>query len=81
MQDYPSIVKHPMDLGTMRTRLQRNEYTDPWAICDDFRLMVDNACLYNKRTSRVHRAALKVQHAARLTCSWPSCLTRASTRS
>jgi hypothetical protein len=50
-----------MDLSTIRTKLQRGEYTDPWAVCDDYRLMVENACIYNKRITRVYRAALKVK--------------------
>lgn len=58
-----------MDLSTIRNRLQRGEYEEPWALCDDVRLMVDNACLYNKRISRVHRAALKVRNCLVFVCT------------
>ncbi len=59
-QDYPLVIKHPMDLQTIHRKLTSNEYTDPWQICDDVRLMVENAWLYNKKGSRVHKAASKV---------------------
>lgn len=63
-------MKHPMDLKTIREKLGRNEYIDPWAVCDDVRLMVDNACIFNKKGSRVYKAALKVLRRV------PCCLAR-----
>ena len=59
-QDYPDIIKRPMDLSTIQRKLESNEYQEPWQVCDDVRLMFDNAMLYNKKGSRVYRAAQKV---------------------
>lgn len=32
--DYPRFVSHPMDLGTVRARLDRREYSNPQDFCD-----------------------------------------------
>ncbi|OMJ13707.1 SWR1 complex bromodomain subunit bdf1 [Smittium culicis] len=45
--DYPSIVKHPMDMSTIRDKLQNNEYQDAIEFKDDFLLMLNNCYLYN----------------------------------
>ena len=49
-----------MDLSTIERRLKSGHYKDPWGYCDDFRLMVDNACLYNKKAHRVYKDAVTV---------------------
>jgi E1A/CREB-binding protein len=54
-QDYPTIIKRPMDLQTMSTKLAHNAYQDPWAFCDDFRLIIDNAWTYNKKASKIYK--------------------------
>ena len=58
--DYFDVVKHPMDLQTIKTKLDTGRYADPWEFCDDVWLMFENAWLYNKRTSRVHRHCSKL---------------------
>ena len=45
--DYPEIVKCPMDLGTIRQRLEANEYVDASDLAADVRLVFSNAMLYN----------------------------------
>jgi hypothetical protein len=30
--DYPTIIKNPMDLGTISKKLKENKYTDPWEV-------------------------------------------------
>ncbi|KAK4531987.1 hypothetical protein CCYA_CCYA10G2844 [Cyanidiococcus yangmingshanensis] len=46
--DYFEIVKQPMDLGTIRQRLETGEYgTDPEAFRRDVRLVWSNAMTYN----------------------------------
>jgi hypothetical protein len=44
--DYFDIIKKPMDLLTIQKKLNSGEYRDPHEICDDIRLMWDNAWLY-----------------------------------
>ncbi|CAG0903715.1 unnamed protein product [Darwinula stevensoni] len=58
--DYFDIVKQPMDLSTIKRRLDTGQYADPWQYVDDVWLMLDNAWLYNRRTSRVFKYCTKL---------------------
>jgi E1A/CREB-binding protein len=58
--DYFDIVKKPMDLSTIKKKLDTGQYTDPWQYADDVWLMFSNAWLYNRKTSRVYRYCSKV---------------------
>jgi hypothetical protein len=58
--DYPTIIKHPMDISTMHNKLLRGEYKHPLQFCDDAWLMFNNAWLYNKKTTRVYKMCTKV---------------------
>ncbi|OTF78374.1 histone acetyltransferase-like protein [Euroglyphus maynei] len=58
--DYFNIIKHPMDLSTIKRNLDTGQYTDPWQYVDDVWLMFDNAWLYNRKTSRVYRHCTKL---------------------
>lgn len=49
-----------MDLQTIKRKLDMDQYDEPWDYVDDIWLMIDNAQTYNKRNSRVYRAAQKV---------------------
>lgn len=53
--DYPSIVKSPIDLATIKEKLIGGAYGSPWDVVDDFWLMFNNAWLYNKKTSKVYK--------------------------
>lgn len=55
LQDYYDIVKKPMDLSTIKRKLDTGQYADPWEYVDDVWLMFDNAWLYNRKTSRVYK--------------------------
>jgi len=44
---YPSIIKKPMDLGTMHEKLQRGEYTSAKKFEEDFRLIIQNCKKFN----------------------------------
>ncbi|XP_011493407.2 CREB-binding protein [Aedes aegypti] len=58
--DYFDIVRKPMDLSTIRKKLDSGQYSDPWEYVDDVWLMFDNAWLYNRKTSRVYRYCTKL---------------------
>ncbi|XP_044255376.1 CREB-binding protein-like isoform X6 [Tribolium madens] len=58
--DYFDIIKRPMDLSTIKKKLDIGQYTDPWEYVDDVWLMFDNAWLYNRKTSRVYRYCTKL---------------------
>ncbi|MCL4122459.1 UNVERIFIED_CONTAM: hypothetical protein GTU68_034122, partial [Idotea baltica] len=58
--DYFDIIKKPMDLSTIKRRLDTGYYNDPWDYVDDVWLMFDNAWIYNRKTSRVYRYCTKL---------------------
>ncbi|XP_030480233.2 transcription factor GTE3, chloroplastic [Cannabis sativa] len=56
--DYNSIIKHPMDLGTVKSRLlNKTLYKSPIEFADDVRLTFNNAMLYNPKGQDVHSMA------------------------
>ncbi|CAM9147228.1 unnamed protein product, partial [Ectocarpus fasciculatus] len=55
--DYFEIVKRPMDLGSIRKRLENGIYRDWEDTAQDIRLTFDNAMLYNAKTDDVHQVA------------------------
>ncbi|CAM9843198.1 unnamed protein product [Chrysoparadoxa australica] len=58
LPDYTRVVKHPMDLGTVRKNLDAGRYHDPEEFSADVRLVFTNAMLYNTdRASVVHQCA------------------------
>ena len=58
--DYFDVIKNPMDLSTIKEKLDTGKYTDPWQFVTDMWLMFDNAWLYNRRNSRVYRMCSKL---------------------
>ncbi|KAG8364880.1 hypothetical protein BUALT_Bualt18G0044400 [Buddleja alternifolia] len=52
--DYHDIIKHPMDLGTIKTRLSQNLYKSPTEFAEDVRLVFRNAMTYNPKGQDVH---------------------------
>ena len=48
LPDYFKIVKYPMDLGTVKKRLENNYYWCAQECVDDIKLMFNNCYLYNK---------------------------------
>lgn len=52
--DYFSVIKHPMDLGTVKTKLLSGEYASPLGFVADVRLTFSNAMTYNPRENNVH---------------------------
>lgn len=57
LHDYHTIVKKPMDLGTVKTRLSKSWYKSPLEFAEDVRLTFNNAMLYNPKGHEVHRMA------------------------
>ena len=47
-QDYYEIVKHPMDLGTIKKRLETKHYFSARECIQDFHVMFKNCYTYNK---------------------------------
>lgn len=60
VQDYFDIVKNPMDLSTIKRKLDTGQYEEPWQYIEDIWLMFNNAWLYNRKTSRVYKYCSKL---------------------
>ncbi|CAM8959825.1 unnamed protein product [Rhodiola kirilowii] len=54
LHDYNQIVKKPMDLGTVKTKLTKNMYESPIEFAADVRLTFNNAMMYNPIGHDVH---------------------------
>ncbi|ESW19952.1 hypothetical protein PHAVU_006G168500 [Phaseolus vulgaris] len=55
--DYFTIISHPMDFGTIKTKLERNIYSGTEEFADDVRLTFSNAMKYNPPSNDVHLMA------------------------
>lgn len=58
--DYFEIIRTPMDMSSIRRKLDTGAYQDPWEFVNDVFLMFENAWVYNRKTSRVYRYCTKV---------------------
>ncbi|WOK97418.1 transcription factor GTE9 [Canna indica] len=52
--DYHTVIKHPMDLGTIKSKISSGAYTNPWGFVADVRLTFTNAMTYNPPSNNVH---------------------------
>lgn len=57
LPDYNDIIKFPMDLGTVKSRLQSGYYRELANFESDVHLTFDNAMVYNHASSEVHVVA------------------------
>lgn len=57
LHDYHTIVKKPMDLGTVKRKLSKSCYKSPLEFAEDVRLTFNNARLYNPVGHDVHTMA------------------------
>ena len=58
--DYFSIISKPMDLGTIRSKLEKNLYLATEEFAADVRLTFANAMIYNPPLNNVHQMAKKL---------------------
>ena len=59
---YFDIIKQPMDLSNMTTKLSQGLYKNRFEFEADFRLMVNNARQYNLVGSYVHNEAITLEN-------------------
>ncbi|KAK4395622.1 Transcription factor GTE10 [Sesamum angolense] len=52
--DYFNVIKHPMDLGTVKKKLLSGQYSSPMGLAADVRLTFKNALTYNPAGHDVH---------------------------
>ncbi|KAF0730314.1 hypothetical protein Ae201684_012312 [Aphanomyces euteiches] len=51
---YFTVISHPMDLGTIKKRMDSASYDTPDAFADDIRLVFENAMKFNNNNHWVH---------------------------
>uniref|UniRef100_A0A3Q4I5R4 Bromodomain containing 4 n=1 Tax=Neolamprologus brichardi TaxID=32507 RepID=A0A3Q4I5R4_NEOBR len=61
LHDYHDIIKHPMDLSTIKAKLENRQYRDPQEFAADVRLMFSNCYKYNPPDHEVVAMARKLQ--------------------
>uniref|UniRef100_A0A8C9XRV9 Bromodomain-containing protein 9 n=1 Tax=Sander lucioperca TaxID=283035 RepID=A0A8C9XRV9_SANLU len=59
---YSMIIKHPMDFSTMKDKIRNNDYNTVTEFKADFKLMCDNAMVYNRPETVYYKAAKKLLH-------------------
>mmetsp|Transcript_21071 Transcript_21071/g.27684 ORF Transcript_21071/g.27684 Transcript_21071/m.27684 type:complete len:210 (+) Transcript_21071:74-703(+) len=57
LYDYPQIIKKPMDLGTVKRKLDNEEYRSPAECAADVRLIWENCMTYNQDGSYYYNLA------------------------
>ncbi|XP_062109057.1 transcription factor GTE8-like isoform X2 [Humulus lupulus] len=55
--DYSTVIKHPMDLGTVKSKIASGSYSNPMEFYADVRLTFTNAMTYNPPGNDVHAMA------------------------
>ena len=62
LDDYPLVIKNPIDLGTIKQKLDEKKYwADPTQFLRDLTLMFDNCYHYNEPTSDVSDMGYQLQ--------------------
>ncbi|CAF0784933.1 unnamed protein product, partial [Didymodactylos carnosus] len=61
LHDYHDIIKKPMDLGTVKKKLENREYATPDEFANDVRLIFSNCYTYNGPNTDVVQMCKKVQ--------------------
>lgn len=61
--DYESVIKNPIDLGTMREKLKNGLYDSLEDLESDFTLMIKNCLLYNDKETIFYKAGVKMREA------------------
>lgn len=68
--DYYTIIKKPMDLGTVKKKLDARQYATPQEFKDDVNQIVTNCCTYNAKGTQVHECAVQLQVIANFSIYW-----------
>lgn len=68
LQDYYKIIKSPMDLGTIKKRLENNYYTTAKECLADFNQMFTNTYMYNRPGEDVVLMAQTLEKVSSFSC-------------
>ncbi|KAH7921257.1 hypothetical protein BV22DRAFT_1114517 [Leucogyrophana mollusca] len=58
---YHKVIKKPMDMSTMRKKLENHEYPNASKFFDDFKLMIRNCFTFNPPGTPVNQAGIELQ--------------------
>ncbi|CAO4360522.1 unnamed protein product [Caenorhabditis nigoni] len=61
LHDYHNIIKHPMDMKTIKKKLEAGQYKEPAEFESDIRLMINNCLTYNPVGDPVNSFGLRFQ--------------------
>jgi len=61
LPEYPEIIKEPMDLGTIKSKLSSGKYKEPFDFTKDMRLVWENAMTFNQAGSPIYDVAQNFQ--------------------
>ncbi len=59
--DYYDVIKNPMDLSTMESKLENNQYANVDELTADAQLIFDNCRSYNPASSPYAKCATKLE--------------------
>lgn len=51
---YKEVIKHRIDLGTIKKNIENGKYEEPWQYISDIRLMFTNAWTFNRKNTYVY---------------------------
>jgi Bromodomain/Bromodomain extra-terminal - transcription regulation len=57
LTDYPTIIKTPMDLGTIKSKIKKREYKTLYQVNEDVRIVWSNCMTYNADGSDFYKLA------------------------
>ncbi|CAG0915980.1 unnamed protein product [Notodromas monacha] len=63
VDDYADVIKFPMDLSTMRKKVDAGDYASVDALRDDFQLMIRNCMTYNAKDTFYYKEAVRQRDA------------------
>ncbi|XP_028330977.1 bromodomain-containing protein 7 [Gouania willdenowi] len=59
---YSLVIRRPMDFSTMKEKVKKESYQSVEELKVDFKIMCENAMIYNKPETIYHKAARKLLH-------------------
>ncbi|KAJ6246051.1 falz-related bromodomain-containing protein [Anaeramoeba flamelloides] len=59
---YFQVIKHPMDLSTIESKLNNNQYLNLQGIVDDFRLIFNNSIVFNAPDTFVAKCSILMKN-------------------
>jgi hypothetical protein len=69
VEGYHEIIRHPMDLGTITTKLQRGLYPSVQHVHQDIMLMIQNCYTFNTEGSDIYVCVQHLEHTYRRLCT------------